>query len=186
MVAEGAERLPRTGDDRIFFINDDYGITKVMPDTADTRAAVRSAKPVHGAGRGAVGVGGAVFGGNLGGGTGSFGSGVHAAGKDPERDVSDRGTRINVDPKAEGASREAQTAFAAAMARSDPAPAARGALRLAGAEPVLPPVRRAAGRLAGRGDRVPGAAGRRLGNHGLGAPLARREGAEALLRARLG
>src|SRR5206468_1999610 len=47
VIAQGKERLPRVGDEFIFFIGNDQGrapITKVLPNTAENLAAIRTAR----------------------------------------------------------------------------------------------------------------------------------------------
>lgn len=144
LLARGEERLPRTGDELLFFVGDtrrEFVITKVLPKTEANLAAIRSktpplAKPEPGAsGHGlspfsspSGGIGGGFAGGGLGGGGlggGGLDNGVLAEPEPESRPY--RGTKIVPNPEATGEALKLQEKFAAAMARADPVPEGRRA-----------------------------------------------------------
>lgn len=45
--AEKPERLPKVGEELIFFVGKNYFTSKILPKTADNLAAIESAQPVH-------------------------------------------------------------------------------------------------------------------------------------------
>ncbi len=149
MYASGAERLPKTGDELLFFLGDareDFVITKILPKTEANLAAIRSKapplaksepgesdrdlRPTGGIG-GGIGLGGGATTGFGGGGPGGGGSshelrrGVMAEPK-PKRPPY-QGTKIVPNAAATGEALGLQEEFAAAMARADPVPEGRKA-----------------------------------------------------------
>ena len=155
MYAKGAERLPGTGDELIFFLADagwDFvNITKILPKTEANLAAIRSKTPplarsepgesgqdLHPIGGSTGGIGGGIGVGGVGATTG-LGSGGIGGGfsshelrggfltvPEPERPPY-QGTKIVPNSVATGEALKLQQEFAAAMSRADPVPEGRRA-----------------------------------------------------------
>jgi hypothetical protein len=131
LKALGAERLPKTGDELVFFLRD-FVITKVLPKTEAVLAAIKAPTVPRPPGpeRGGPDHGLMLGGGNIGGGNlgGDIAPGAPARVIiPPEAPPSYRGTMIVPDPKAEGETLKLQNEFAAAMSRADPEPEERRA-----------------------------------------------------------
>ncbi len=116
VCAQERERLPRTGEEFIFFIGNEESrspITKVLANTAENLEAIRTARPSRRA--------------HLGGGIGGGLGGSLSMLRPTELAPVDRGTRILPDPHAQEPARAAQHEFAAVLSRADPKPADRQA-----------------------------------------------------------
>ena len=132
--ALGIERLPKTGDELVFFIrdgSDDFSIAKILPKTEEALTAIKAAmpptrvdtekgrldqklNPVGGDGLGGGGLGGGM-------------PILKPTFLKPAPPPPYRGTKIVPDPKAEGDMLKLQNEFAAAMSRSNPGPEGRRA-----------------------------------------------------------
>lgn len=134
--AHGAERLPKTGDELVFFIKDrreiimdqrrDIVISKVLPKTEAILTAIRAetvARPLMPE-RFRPDPGLLPGGGGIGGGGGLGGSRPFTK---PEAPPPYQGTKIVPDRKAAGDTLKLQNEFAAAMSRADPQPEDRRA-----------------------------------------------------------